>query len=218
MNTLYFFSLDAVKAFAEENTLRNEFTLRPMDNYEHHKRLVLEVADFSEVLPCYEVEPSVDEQGIYYLSARYFVLRIIPTGELFRMTEYKPNKWRLHLFEYAPALRDNGFTFEMEMPNYIGKATEKKLTAWIDWLHLERTARVNWSNSVKARNSAFAERVRKAHPNARFYTSKQDGWCGEIHLDWDRFHVHYESLDDGSFHKRVDLRYQCIPTDDEILG
>lgn len=213
-----FFSLESLQQFASEHTIRNQHIIRPLDKYEYERRAVLNVAGFSEVIPMYEIIPTELGKDEYVLEHMMWILRIIPTGELFRISEISRGKFRLFMFEYAPIhWRDRDFHFDMQEPNLIGKATEKKISAWIDFLHLERTARANYVNANMCRNRAFAERVRAKYPSARFDTAP-DGWTSEIRFDWDRFHVHYTAGENGNFYRHIDLRPSGIPTDEEILN
>jgi len=215
---LYFFGLESIKRFAEENEIYNPHYIRALDLGETARASVLNVPEFSEIVPCYEVRLLDDSDSVYYVEAKYIVLRIIPTGEVFRIREVSRGKFRLYLFE-RPNIhwRDRYFRFDMQEPNLIGKATEKKISAWIDFLHLERTALVNYVNANMCRNVTFAERVRAKYPDAKFVTAP-DGWTGEICFDWERFRVKYTAHENGEFSRQLDIRHLALPSNEEILG
>lgn len=215
---LYFFSLESVQRFAEENEIYNPHYLRALDLGETSRASVLNVPNFSEVVPCYEVRLLDDSDSVYYVESRRIVLRIIPTREIFHIREVSRGKFRLYMFE-RPNIhwRSQYFRFDMQEPNLIGKATEKKISAWIDFLHLERTALMNYVNANMCRNVTFAERVRAKYPNAKFVTAS-DGWTSEISFDWERFRVKYTACENGEFTRQMDIRFLALPSNEEILG
>lgn len=221
MEKLHFFSLESLQQFASENKIFNTHFVAPLCEYDRQKYSVLEVEDFSELAPFYEVRPMDDERyaDTYYVESHYWVLRIIPTGEVFRIIEPARGKFSLCMFDRTRLGRDTYFRFdEVERPNYIGKATQKKLSAWIDYLHLEHTARCNYVNSALCRNIAFVDRFKaKTFDFARYYTGA-DGWTSEFIIEWDRFTIKYTAHENGYFSRQVSLKYLCTPTDEEILA
>lgn len=217
--SLQFFSLEALQEFARDNKIFNDHYIRPCDEREHGRLSVLEVAGYSEIVPYYEVRPMNDERysDTWYIERSYWVLRIITTGEIFRPWEKTRGKFRLFMHEPLRTNRDSGFRFELEEPNYIGKATDKKLSAWIDYLHQERAARVNYVDEALRSNRCFADKFRAKFPNGTFRTDSE-GWTSEFMFDWERFRVRYTAHEDGNFSRHFDLRYNALPTDGEILG
>lgn len=212
--TLSFFSLDALKAFATENEVRCMYRAELIDAAKKSKMVAaLEVAGFSEIVPAYEVDVC---DGCYYLEGCSWVLRIIPTGEIFRVFEKLRGKFRLYMYERC-YVRSRGFEFKQQEPNLIGKATEKKLTAWIDYLHMERTALVNYANSAMAANRSFADRFRAKFPDAVFRTCG-DGWTDSFSFYWERFYIKYTANDRGTFSRQFEVCHSALPTDEEILG
>ena len=210
MKTLSFFSLSSLQNFANENPVER------MDRTEqarfHIKPTALEVAGFSEVITAYDVEEC---DGKYYVQGAYNVLRIIPTGEVLRYREER-GKYRFWLFDYFLG-RDKGFTFDMAQPNLVGKATEKKLTAWLDYLHMERTARTDYSNRVRCANKSFTDKVLAKFPTARV-GREYDGWVSYIGFDWERFRVVYSACYNGTFCREFSVNPLALPTDEQILG
>lgn len=212
--TLSFFSLDALKAFASETEVNCMYRANLCNTaLDGARAKVLEVAGFSEIVPCYEVSEC---DGRYYLEGCNWVLRIIPTGEIFRVFEKSRGKFRLYMYEHYHG-RDRGFEFKQVEPNLIGKATEKKLTAWIDFLHMERTARVDYANGAMARNRSFADKFRAKFPDAVFHTCA-DGWTDSFSFYWERFYIKYTARDNGTFCRTFDICYNALPTDEQILG
>lgn len=216
---LYFFSLESIQSFASENKIHNPHYIALPDSYDRQRYSALEVAGFSEVIPCYEVYKSDDSRLLdtYVVESRTWVLRIIPTGEILRIWEKSRGKFRFFLFDRFPTSRDRGFSFtEVEEPNLIGKATDKKISAWVDYLHLERTALVNCVNSRVALNKAFTERVRAKFPDAVVRVD-WDGWTTSIRFEWDKFRFEYTAMENGRFSRRVDVIYSAIPSDEELF-
>lgn len=211
--TLSFFSLDTLQAFAAENNVNCMYRTNHLYDAEKVKRSVLEVAGFSEIIPCYEVDLCDD---CYYLESCTWVLRIVPSGEIFRIFEKSHGKFRLYMYERI-CCRDRGFTFDMAEPNLIGKATEKKLSAWIDYLHAERTARLDYANGAMARNRAFAARVLAKFPDARTAVCG-DGWTESMSFDWERFSVKYTANENGAFYRNFQINYLALPADEEMLA
>ena len=152
-----------------------------------------------------------------YIESAYWVLRIIPTGEIFRPWEKTRGMFCLFMHQPLRTNRDRDFRFDMEKPNLIGKATKKKLSAWIDYLHMERTARLDYVNGALCRNRCFVERFRAKFPEGTFRTDP-DGWTSEFVFNWERFRVKYTAHENGKFSRHFDLRYDALPTDCEILG
>lgn len=208
-----------MQEFARENKILNEHFIRPCDARERERLTALEVAGFSEAVPFYEVRPMDDDRypDTMYIEREHWVLRIIPTGEIFRPWEKTRGKFRLFMHEPLRTNIGRDFLFTMEEPNLIGKATEKKLSAWIDYLHMERTACLEYVNCSLCRNRCFVERFRERFPEGTFRTDSE-GWTSEFSFNWDRFRVRYTAHDNGKFSRHLDLRLDALPTDDEILG
>ena len=216
---LYFFSLESLQQFAAENVIYNERFIRlPHICGKGGNHSVLEVTDFSEVVPCYEVRKMDDGSNRWYIDADYYVLRIIPTGELFRFSEVSRGKFRLHMFE-RPAIswRDRDFHFGKKEPNLISKATEKKLSDWIDYLHLERTALMDYVNGNMCRNKTFTERVREKFPFAHFETAG-DGWTSEIRFEWSHFYITFTACKNGTFVRNMQIKYGSLPSVEDMLA
>ena len=216
---LYFFSLESLQQFAKENEIYNQHHIRLPFIYSRGGDLsVLNVAGFSEVVPCYEVRLMDDNSGRYYIESDYYVLRIIPTGEIFRMREVSRGRFRLYMFERPSYIwRDRDFRYDGKEPNCIGKATEKKLTAWIDYLHLERTALTNYVNGNMCRNKTFADKVRAKFPTARFETAP-DGWTSEILFEWSHFYVKFTARENGTFVRDMQIKYGALPSVEDMLA
>lgn len=215
-----FFSLESLQAFAQDHKFFNDHYIRPCDEREYQRYSALEVPGFSEVIPFYDVRLMDDQEryaGVYYVEHSYWVLRIIHTGEVFRIWEKSRGKFRLFMHESVMSCRDRDFCFDMQEPNLIGKATEKKLSAWVDYLHMERTALMNYLNGALCRNRTFVAKFREKFPAGTFRTDSE-GWTSEFIIEWDRFRVKYSASESGKFSRHFDLRYDCLPTDDEIIG
>lgn len=216
--TLYFFSLESLQQFASENVIKNSHLIKLPTSYIRVSLDVLSVVGFSEVVPCYEVRLSDDNSGAYWIDSSYFVLHIITSNEFLRFHEVSRGKFRFYLFERPSYLwRDTNFRFDMPEPNLIGKATEKKLQSWIDFLHMERTALINYVNGNMYRNKNFTERVRAKFPEAIFDTAP-DGWTSLIRFEWLNFYVTLTAHENGSFSRDLYIRYSAVPDISAMLS
>ena len=217
-----FFTLKSVQDFAQScGDFWNMAGLSEPGDREQYTGL--EVPGVSELVPVFEVCQNWDHfkkcyEGYFYLDVKYWGLRMIATGEVFKIGRKKWNerKYRLYLLDhvYVPGNRDRCFKYEGQEPQYIGVATAKKLASWVDYCHAERDARLSYLDSALAVNRAYVEKFRAKYPEARF-TTLEDGWTSQFVLTFERLRICFTAGESGTFYK--DISVDSAPTDEELL-
>lgn len=219
----YFTSMEDVQAFAQSVKFNNPDSIRmpwmPKSDFAG-----LEVEGFSRIVPCFVVSQNYDNfqkkyLDEYYHSASCWVLEIIPTGELFTFYEKVRNSKRfgLNLFERFNSNRCRYFSFDREIPNYVGKATEKKLQEWIDYLHEKREAMTRYVENAMALNRSKVDAFKAKYPDGWFDTNA-DGWTSEFRIDFERLRIKYTAHEDGQFSRNAEVIYNRMPTEEELLA
>ena len=215
--------MEDVQAFAQSVKFNNPDSIRlpwmPKSDFAG-----LDVEGFSRIVPCFVVRQSYDcFQNVYldeyYYDASYWLLEIIPTGELFSFRERVRNSKRfvLHMHGSLDSDRCRYFTFSKEAPNAIGKATERKLQEWIDFLHEERAAKRLYIDTAMKRNRETVDAFKAKYPEGYFRT-EDDGWTSEFIIRFERLRVKFTACEDGGFSRNVDVPYECYPTTEELLA
>ena len=219
----YFTSMEDVQAFAQTVNFTNLSSVRmpwmPKSDFAG-----LEVEGFSRIVPCFVVRQNYDhfQQKFldeYYYDASYWVLEIIPTGELFTFYEgvRRSKRFKLCMHNRLHSDKCGYFRFEREQPNAIGKATEKKLKEWIDFLHEERDAKTRYLNEAMQENVKVVNAFKAKYPTGDFRTDK-DGWTSEFTIRFERLRIKFTAHDDGGFSRSIDVPYDCYPTTAELLS
>lgn len=217
----YFTSMEDVQAFAQSVKFNNPDRIR-MPWMDKSKYVGLEVEGFSRIVPCFVVRQTYDHfqkayLDEYYYDESYWLLEIIPTGELFTFYEKVRNSKRfgLNMHERFDSDRYQYFTFEREIPNYVGKATEKKLQEWIDYLHEKREAKTRYVENAMALNRSKVEAFKAKYPDGWFNTG-DDGWTSEFRIEFERLRIKYTAHEDGQFSRNAEVIR--IPTEEELLA
>lgn len=219
----YFTSIEDVQKFAQEMNFTNPDSIRlpwtPKDKYNG-----LEVEGFSRIVPCFKVCQSWDHfkdeyMDEYYFDQSFWVLEIIPTGELFHIYERARNskRYALSMFERLMSNRCSYFVFGKDSPNAVGKATQRKLQDWIDYLHEYRAAQELYLSSALERNRSKVDAFKAKYPDGSFETLA-DGWTTKFSINFERLRIKYTAHEDGGFSRSFEVRYGCMPTDEEILA
>lgn len=219
----YFTSMEDVQAFAQSVKFNNPDSIRmpwmPKSDFAG-----LEVEGFSRIVPCFVVRQTYDHfqktyLDEYYYDASYWLLEIIPTGELFSFYERarRSKRFALQMHNRLNSDRCRYFTFSKEAPNAIGKATEKKLQEWIDYLHEYRAAQELYLSSAMEKNRKIADAFREKYPEGVFRTDA-DGWTSEFTIRFERLRIKFIACEDGGFTRNVDVPYDCYPTTEELLS
>ena len=219
----HFTSIEDVRAFASEVKFNNPDSIR-MPWMDKSKYVGLEVEGFSRIVPCFEVrqnwnhfqEKYLDE---YYYDNSYWVLEIIPTGELFTFYEKMCNSKRfgLSMHKRFDCDRCKYFSFDREIPNYVGKATEKKLQEWINYLHEKREAMTRYVDNAMALNRSKVEAFKAKYPDGYFNTLS-DGWTSEFRIEFERLRIKYTAHENGQFSRNAEVIFNRMPTEEELLA
>lgn len=218
-----FTSMEDVQAFAQSVKFNNPDSIR-MPWMDKSKYVGLEVEGFSRIVPCFAVgqvwdhfrKEYLDE---YYYDNSYWVLEIIPTGELFTFYEKMRNSKRfgLSMYERFHYDRCKYFSFDREIPNYVGKATEKKLQEWIDYLHEKREAMTRYVENAMALNRSKVEAFKAKYPDGYFNTLS-DGWTSEFRIEFERLRIKYTAHENGRFSRNAEVIFNRMPTEEELLA
>ena len=219
----YFTSMEDVQAFAQSVKFNNPDSIRlpwmPKSDF-----AVLEVEGFSRIVPCFVVRQTYDHfqkayLDEYYYDASYWLLEIIPTGELFSFYERvrRSKRFALQMHDRLCSNRCRYFMFSKEAPNAIGKATEKKLQEWIDFLHEERAAKQSYLDIAMKKNRETVDAFKEKYPEGVFRT-EDDGWTTEFTIRFERLRVKFYACENGDFTRHIDVPYDCYPTTEELLS
>jgi hypothetical protein len=174
---------------------------------------------YSRVIPVWEFRKHIstpENKEYWSFEFAHNVVEIIDTGELFTP---RVDKGKYRLFPLNPPyyLRDRGFEYDEPMPNLIGKATQKKVEAWVEYHHLRETARRDYANMALCDNLTFAHKFKVKYPDAEMRIDKADGWVESFRFRIGGLSYHYEAMNNGRFSRRVEIIYSMLPTNDELL-
>lgn len=195
--------------------------------YNRQQVSVLEVPGFAEIVEQFEFRHydmsterswGRDEPDYWALEdGSEYVLRIIPTGEILRFwcPDNSGKRFALELRDRQMGpCRD--FKFTEEQPQYIGKATEKKIQAWIDYQHRKREAETNYMAEARVRNAQLRATILKRFPNARL--SEHGGWLVECWYSEGVLDYHVTACEDGGFTRDYKVNYNMVPSVKDQLG
>ena len=219
----YFTSMEDVQAFAQTVKFNNIDSVRmpwmPKSDF-----VGLEVEGFSRIVPCFVIRQNYDHfqkmyLDEYYYDASYWVLEIISTGELFTFHERvrRSKRFELQIHNGLRSDRCRYYKSDKECPNAVGKATEKKLREWIDYLHEERDAKQAYLDNALAKNRSTVDAFRAKFPDGR-YVTQADGWTTSFTIRFERLRIEFSAFEDGDFSRKIDVPYECYPTTEELLS
>lgn len=219
----YFTSMEDVQAFAQSVKFNNPNSIRmpwmPKSDFAG-----LEVEGFSRIVPCFVVRQTYDHfqkayLDEYYYDASYWVLEIISTGELFTFHERvrRSKRFALSMHDRLNSDRCRYFTPSKEAPYAIGKATEKKLQEWIDYLHECRAEKELYISGAMEMNRRTVEAFKEKYPEGVFRTLA-DGWTSEFTIRFERLRIKFTAHENGDFSRNIDVPYECYPTTEELLS
>ena len=219
----YFTSMEDVQAFAQSVKFNNLDSIR-LPWMSKSDFAGLEVEGCSRIVPCFVVHQTYDHfqkkfLDEYYYDNAYWVLEIIPTGELFSFYERvrRSKRFALQMHDSFYSDRCRYFTFSKEAPNAIGKATEKKLQEWIDFLHEERAAKQLYIDTAMKKNRDTVDAFKAKYPEGYFRTGN-DGWTNEFTIRFERLRIRFIACEEGGFTRNIDVPYDCYPTTEELLS
>ncbi|MBR3467418.1 MAG: hypothetical protein IKH15_09390 [Bacteroidales bacterium] len=188
---------------------------------------VLEVPGFAEIDELFEfsfydmsTERSWgrDEPDYWALGdGSEYVLRIIPTGEILRFwcPDNSGKRFALELRDRQMGpCRD--FKFDEERPQYIGKATEKKIQAWIDYQHRKREAEANYMAEARVKNAQLRAAILKRFPYATL--RENDGWLVEAWFSEGVLDYVITATESGGFSRTYSVNFGRVPSYKDQLG
>lgn len=159
-----------------------------------------------------------DDKDYWSTETGIYMLQIIPTGEVLRVWAPE-NSWKrcgFSLLErYHGATRD--FTFSEERPQYVGTATKKKIQAWLDYLHRERQAEINYVADARAKNAQLRAAILKRFPDARL-NEGPNGWLVECWYSEGVLDYHVTARENGGFTRSYSVDYRKVPSAKDQLG
>lgn len=211
------------KLYLENNLKQIENFLKD-DERRNDLKKALEIDGFSEIVEVYNFryECYPDQESGYQFDVAYFCLRIIQTGEVFSVVPESWNSKRYKLLLLNPAEgRCTYFRYDEPAPNYIGKATRKKIEDWIQFCHRKNDAEIRYMAEAESKNREFRYAVLKKFPDAKCNVL-EDGWMSECSFNYQMVNVHYTANEDGTFSRdlRVDIvnfpgYYELVGMDDK---
>lgn len=216
--TSYFYSYEDAINFAKENGI-SEWRVR---NITPNQNLsVFNIDGYSKVVQIFKFERYFDnckkEWSDWYFESCTSGIQILVTGEILSPREVKRNKFALYPFEQQMLNHVQDFKYEEPEPNLIGVPTIKKIDAWISYIHMKKTARINYNNAAILRNKTFADKFKAKYPNVN-YRTLADGWVSSFTIEYGAFYFKYTSGTNGQFYREVSIIYKNVPTDEELLA
>lgn len=215
----FFYNIEDVLAFASKSKFENPERIHmPFDNKSFYNGLVVD--GFSRIVPCFEVLHRWDSDEYEFLDS-YWVLEIIPTGERYKIYEKRRDSkmFGLRVIEELVSYihRCQLFHFDRKKPNFMRKATEKKLREWIDYLHEEHEAKTIYIEKAMELNRSKVEAFREKYPDG-FFLTEPDGWTEFFQIEFERLRIKYIAHENGQFCRQVEIIGNRIPTDEELLA
>lgn len=214
----FFLSIDEAKKFANEQHCES-IEVNKWTEQEYHKYSMFNIEGYSEVVRAYHFRQytrGIEQEKYWSYEGYFWVLRIIETGQLLCMREISRDKFFIFPLIKQYDKRDRGFKYNEPEPNYIGKATQKKIQQWVDYCNAKEKARIEFANDVLQKNIEFADKFRAKFPQADFET-QYDGWTSKISFYLDYLYIKYIALENGSFSREVQVVYSKVPTTEDLL-
>ena len=217
----YFFDLESATEFAKANNTYNLPQICGWEENGKEKLQMFNIEGYSHVVRafCFAEFYDASTNKPYWSYEGYsFVIQIIETGQCLVARDIRNSSGKYHLFLLNPQYheRDGGFKFDEQEPNHIGKANQKKLQQWVDYLNRKEIARLEFANTALQANIDFASKFKAKYPMGR-YNTKADGWTSEFTIEVDVFRFKYTAYDDGRFGRDVDFIYSKLPSNEDLL-
>lgn len=208
---------EAVK-FAKANNIED---WRIRDIQPNNNLQGFNIEEYCKVVQVYRFKKYIDgasgELSQYYFTSDCHAILMLVTGEILRPFERKRNKFALYPLEQQMLNHVQDFNYEEPEPNLIGVPTIKKIDAWISYIHMKETARINYNNAAILRNKTFADKFKAKYPNVN-YRTLSDGWVSSFTIEYGAFYFKYTSGTNGQFYREVSIIYKNVPTDEELLA
>lgn len=217
----YCFDLESATEFAKANNTFNSPEIRGWDKDSEKKLQMFNIEGYSRVVRAFcfvEFYDAKTNKKYWSYEGYSFVIQIIETGQCLVARDIRNNSGKYFFFLLNPQYheRDRGFKFDEQEPNYIGKANQKKLQQWVDYLNRKDIARLEYANTALQANIDFASKFKAKYPTGK-YNTQADGWTSEFRIEVGAFYFKYIAYDDGRFGRDVDFIYSKLPSNEDLL-
>ena len=233
---MYFIGKEKALRFAEENcTFNKDYYLEQIRKAEGRSYLydrmdelktAFEIEGFSEIVEvyCFSEYRDYDNQDkeVYYWSFTHIdpCVRLIGNGKIAYPYEssYRSKKYGLTLKREDMARGgSNDFLYKEQKPNFIGKASRKKIEDWFGYLKRENEARREYIDNANKKNREFQEKVKAKFPDA-YMSIDKDGWMSECVIISGYVRFVFTSGEDGSIYRSTKVDILSVPSTKQLFG
>lgn len=214
METLRIYDLDEAQKFMAKNDIYyNEY----QEKEDRHKleefANLFNIENFCEVSLMFLFKKYEDK---WYKEYSIIILRMLDTNEEFRIVPktYNEKKYRLYLIDALIIPRR--YDYNVTSPNYMGKPTKKKILDWVKYIKDEQDFYEKSYSEALIKNIEFAKSFQAKYPNGTFYF-ENNGWCNMFTIRHNSLKYKYTAGDNGNFYREVNVDYENIPTNEDLL-
>ena len=148
-------------------------------------------------------------------------IEMLETKEIYRLVKnrYTNNKYEISLLPHKNSVLYKYKYENKKQPNFIGKATAKKISEWIEYIKSEYAFQITQYEHEKAKNINFANAFKNKYPNGRFVYNSE-GWCTKFDIQTDVYNISFESGANeglGNFYRKIEIRYDTLPSNEDLL-
>lgn len=146
-----------------------------------------------------ELGKMVDTPPVWNNETAFWALENIKTGKLYRISGgHRDTTFNLFLLDTKNI---DGFNSELEAPNKVGKATEKRLQQWFDYLDAVEANKAEFVRIRDERIAAFKKRLEETGLKVIWNGNN----CGRIEKGM--FTYKFEFYHDGNVHEMWEKNY-----------
>lgn len=168
----------------------------------------------TELVEVFDVRQQNDYKGEFeYFYWSDFVrqyIKDLKTGKLYRFTHTKKMYQLLNPSDSKASGRN--FKFEEKEPNRIGKATEKKLRAWFDYLEREKTAYDEFCKKNESEREKFISEISAL---GKIVWTSPNETSGVVRSKY--FDLEFQAPFDGYCSKKIKFARYSFETDLELF-
>lgn len=220
----YFTSnVDALQFIKDNNIVIADYSLKELnENIADNKEIsMFNIENCSQAVYIYHFYTGQDagtnnsywryngrSKGIMVNNQIFYLFKTRSTNDKWELLHFPHDHKKLYRYEYNE-----------KQPNYIGKATSKKVQEWAKFVNDKYEYQMAQYEAEKQKNLNFANQFKAKYPEG-IYKYNSEGWCTRFEIYTDVYHIIYESgADDGlgNFYRKVNLRYDKIPTNEQLL-
>jgi hypothetical protein len=213
----------ALQFIKDNNIVIGDYSLKELnENITADKELsMFNIENCSEAMYLYHFYTGIDVStnlSIWRYGGRSKVIMVNQQMFYLNKTRFTNDKWELLHFphDHKKLYR---YEYNEKQPNFIGKATSKKVQEWVKYVNDKYEYQITQYKLEKAKNLEFANQFKEKYPEG-IYKYNSEGWCTRFEIYTDVYHIIYESGADegiGNFYRKVNLRYDKIPSNEELL-